>query len=75
MDRVLFTEKQQLMDSYRRCCITIGKDISLLQGETVSHGTALDVDGDGGLAVRFSDGSVKTVSFGEVSVRGMYGYV
>lgn len=75
MDKKLFSHKHQLMEDYRRCCITIGKDISLLQADTVTHGTALDVDNDGALMVRFPDGNTKAVSFGEVSVRGMYGYL
>lgn len=75
MDKVLFSGKQQLMDSYRRHCMTLGKEITVLRGEETRYGTALDLDEDGGLIVRFSDGTVKTVSSGEVSVRGMYGYL
>ena len=37
--------------------------------------TALDVDDEGGLMVRFCDGSQQRVNAGEVSVRGMYGYL
>ena len=36
---------------------------------------AIDLDADGGLIVSFRDGTVQTVQSGEVSVRGMYGYV
>jgi len=75
MDAVLLTEKKAIMRAYRDRCITLGKEISLLRGEEISHGKALDIDDDGGLVVEFSDGSVKTVSSGEVSVRGMYGYL
>ena len=39
------------------------------------HGTALDIGSDGDLIVRFEDGTVAPVSSGEVSVRGLYGYV
>lgn len=61
---------------YRSDCITIGQDISLLRSDdTVEHGTALSVDDEGRLVVRFRDGSVNAVSSGEVSVRGMYGYL
>lgn len=74
-DKTLLTEKTQLMDTYRQCCITLGQEISLVQGDSVTHGTALDIDPDGALVVRLTDGSIQTVSFGEVSIRGMYGYV
>lgn len=60
---------------YRENCITIGKEISLIRGDEIRHGKALDVDENGALIVRFADGQVKTVNSGEVSVRGMYGYV
>lgn len=67
--------KLQIMEQYRRDCITIGQDISVVSGNTVRHGTAISVDKDGALAVRFQDGHTETVSSGEVSIRGMYGYV
>ena len=75
MDRTLFTEKEHIMDRYRKDCITLGQDILLVRGEDSLYGTAVDLDAEGGLIVRFADGSVKTVTSGEVSVRGMYGYI
>ncbi len=75
MDTMLFTGKQAIMDDYRQRCITLGKEIKVLQGDSVNYGTALDLDEDGGLLVRFTDGSEKIVASGEVSVRGMYGYL
>ena len=68
-------DKKAVMDAYRKNCVTIGREISLLQGDRVFHGTALDVAEDGSLLVRMADGKVKTVVSGEVSVRGMYGYL
>jgi BirA family biotin operon repressor/biotin-[acetyl-CoA-carboxylase] ligase len=67
--------KAQMMECYRKDCITIGKEVSLVRAEEVSHGYALCVDDEGGLVVRFADGQTKTVQSGEISVRGMYGYV
>lgn len=71
----LLTEKASLLAQYRRDCITIGQEVSLVRGDTVRHGKALDVDDDGALIVRFPDGHEEAVNSGEVSVRGMYGYV
>ena len=71
----LLTEKESILAQYRQVCSTLGKDISVFQGDTVRQGNALDIDQDGGLVVRFSDGAVKSVNSGEVSVRGLYGYV
>lgn len=75
MDWTLFSQKEQLMETYRQHCITLGKEIVVIQNDTQYAATALDVDQDGGLLVRFADGSEKIINFGEVSIRGMCGYV
>lgn len=75
MDQRLLTEKRAILDQYRRDCITIGQDISLLRSGEVRYGKALDVDNEGALIVRFPDGHTEAVNSGEVSVRGMYGYL
>ena len=72
----LLTEKASVLERYRQDCITIGQEISLLRvGEPVRHGKAVDMDEEGGLIVEFPDGHRETVNSGEVSVRGMYGYL
>ena len=75
MSRTLLTDKPAMLERYRRSCITLGQDISLLRGEDVRYGHAVDVDENGALVVRFSDGHLEAVNSGEVSVRGMYGYI
>lgn len=75
MDTVLFTQKARLMAKYKENCITLGKEIRVIRGDSVRPGKAIDLDEDGGLLVEFPDGTTDTVSSGEVSVRGMYGYL
>ena len=75
MDAELLTGKAHILNRYRKDCITLGKEISLVRGEEIRHGTALDIDDAGALIVRFPDGTAEAVNSGEVSVRGMYGYV
>ena len=75
MNQCLLSQKQQLMDTYRHNCITLGQKILVVRGDESAYGEALDLDDDGGLLVRFQDGTEKVVSSGEVSVRGMYGYI
>ena len=67
--------KADLLKRYRQDCITIGQDVSILRDCEASYGTALDVDENGALVVHFSDGRIQPVHSGEVSIRGMYGYV
>ena len=74
MDQKLLTEKPAIMDCYRADCVTIGREVQVLS-DPIRSGTALDVDDDGALLIRFADGTTETVNAGEVSVRGMYGYV
>ena len=69
------TPRQLLMERYRLDCMTIGTDVSVLRGGEVRYGHAEGVDAEGALLVRFPDGRLEAVNSGEVSVRGMYGYV
>ena len=78
---VLALEKMELrspahmLERYRRDCITLGKSVSIVRGDEVRHALALDVDDEGGLVVRYDSGEIGTVTSGEVSVRGLYGYI
>ncbi len=74
-DRILLSGKAGIMDIYRQGCMTLGQEISVICGEKIRHGRAISLDEDGGLTVAFTDGTKETVNSGEVSVRGMYGYV
>ena len=76
MDQTLLTGKDAMLEQYRRDCITVGQQVSVVTADgSVRRGTAKGIDSDGGLLVRFDDNSEETVNSGEVSVRGMYGYV
>ena len=63
------------LTSYRRDCLTLGREVQLLWQNVKEKVTALDVDDQFGLVVRRADGTVETIRTGEVSVRGLYGYV
>ena len=63
------------LEEYRRRCVTIRREVQLLWQDTREKVTALDVDEEFGLVVRRADGSTETIRTGEVSVRGLYGYV
>ena len=68
--------RAEIMTIYRRSCITLGREVSLVRPEEKPrHGTAVDLDADGALIVEFAPGVRETVNSGEISVRGMYGYV
>ena len=63
------------MDSYRSHCITLGQDVQLLRDGQTRMAHADGMDDRGALLVTLADGTKETVFSGEVSVRGMYGYL
>ena len=74
--RMDLTQKERILAQYRAHCVTLGKEVSLVRADgKVHHCTALDIDPQGALIVRHPDGRLETVTSGEVSIRGMYGYV
>ena len=75
MNRELLSDRAGILARYRQDCITLGQEISLVRGDEIRHGKALDVDDNGALVVRYEDGTIEAVNSGEVSVRGMYHYV
>ncbi len=66
---------EEWMEAYRQNCITLGKEVQIIRGEEIRQGFAEDMDDTGALVIRFADGHRETVGSGEVSVRGLYGYL
>lgn len=75
LDEALGGELTTYTQEYRRRCVTLGKEVRLLWTAGQEHAVAEDIDAQFGLIVRLADGTRKTVRTGEVSVRGLYGYV
>ncbi len=75
LGNVFLSEKAQIHKAYRSDCITLGQSVVILRSDRKQYAKALSVDEDGGLVVEFPDGSREAVTSGEVSVRGMYGYI
>lgn len=65
--------RQPYLDEYRSRCAVLGKEITLMFGETQRRGRAVGIDEHFGLVVQYDDGDFGTVTGGEVSVRGFYG--
>ena len=67
-------ERAAYLRRYRENCLTRGEVYVLTGGET-RHAAALGINEDFSLQVRYDDGEIAAVRSGEVSVRGIYGYV
>lgn len=63
----------KLSEEYKKKCVTIGKQVSVSGGVTLI-GIAEEITSGGELVIRNTDGT-HIVNSGEVSVRGIYGYV
>ncbi len=63
------------LDEYRKLCITIGSQVILESNNSRLEAFAEDVDTDGSLVIRSAEGNRTRVISGEVSVRGIAGYV
>lgn len=62
------------LDVYRSLCLTTGKEVRVLRGDTERSAFAESVTDDFALLVRYPDGSREALVGGEVSVRGLFGY-
>lgn len=76
MNGTLLTGREALLARYRADCITLGREVALHSADgSIRRGKALDIDSEGALLVQTPDGLTERVNSGEVSVRGLYGYV
>lgn len=63
-----------LTEDYRQLCVTIGREVSVIYPNRTINGKAVGINDEGELIVETENGII-AVSSGEVSVRGIYGYV
>ena len=73
--RGLLTEKEAWLAEFAAHCVTLGRQVQVIRGDSVREAVAEGIDENAALLVRYTDGTREAVSSGEVSVRGMYGYV
>lgn len=75
LSRSLGADSAPWLERYRQDCLTLHREVQLLWSENREVVYAEDVDDQFGLVVRHKDGRVTIVRSGEVSVRGLYGYI
>lgn len=64
-----------IIDEYKELCITLQNDVKIIEREGSYLATPIDIDKTGALIVENKIGERKIITSGEVSVRGVYGYV
>ena len=75
-DRFLQTEDLSgIVEPYNAGLINRGREVRVLDPQGEYNGVARGIDNSGELIVELADGTLTNVYAGEVSVRGIYGYV
>lgn len=67
--------KNDIIATWKNMSVTIGRDVAVSGREVSYTGKALDITEDGRLVVLCENGILKEIISGEVSVRGLLGYV
>ncbi|MCQ2452930.1 MAG: biotin--[acetyl-CoA-carboxylase] ligase [Oscillospiraceae bacterium] len=65
----------RVLESYRSHCLNPGREVRLVSEDGEQTAVCLRVNDDFSLLLQYPDGSTHSVVSGEVSVRGIYGYV
>ena len=63
-----------LKDAYNKNLVNIGKEVQIISAKEIKEGISGGIDDDGSLIVTI-DGKTEHIISGEVSIRGLYGYV
>jgi BirA family biotin operon repressor/biotin-[acetyl-CoA-carboxylase] ligase len=75
-DRFLRTEDLSgIVEPYNAGLINRGREVRVLDPQGEYNGVARGINNSGELIVELADGTLTNVYAGEVSVRGIYGYV
>ena len=68
-------DKKSIIDIYKKYSVVLNKNIYIIKNEEKELVNCIDINLDGNLIVKRSDGSIDEIISGEVSVRGENGYV
>ncbi|ONI45543.1 biotin--[acetyl-CoA-carboxylase] ligase [Candidatus Epulonipiscioides gigas] len=77
MYRTYLREKNlsPFIDEYVKVCINTGKEVYVKKNEELEKVTVSRINEEGALEVIDQEGNLKEIQSGEVSIRGLYGYV
>lgn len=66
---------REAIDICRNNSALIGKEVKVIRGEDIKLGKFLDINNNGELIVELENGDIEEIFSGEVSIRGIEGYV
>ena len=67
--------KDKIIDMYKQYSVVLGKNIYIVKNNERELVECIDINLDGNIIVKKSNGTIEEVMSGEVSVRGENGYV
>lgn len=73
-----FVQREDLsaiQEAYNSLLVNRDREVKIISGESSYQAHALGINSQGELQVRRADGAIEEIYAGEVSVRGVYGYV
>ncbi|TCK90574.1 BirA family biotin operon repressor/biotin-[acetyl-CoA-carboxylase] ligase [Natranaerovirga hydrolytica] len=75
---ILFLKEKNLklvLDTYEKNCINLSRQVKIIHHNEVEYGKAIGISEEGHLIVLDENGTEKLLNSGEVSIRGINGYV
>lgn len=69
------TDHRVYLEEYRARCLTTGREVRLLRGDRETRAYADAISDDFALLVSYDDGTCGEITSGDVSVRGLFGYI
>ena len=64
-----------IKDEYEKLLVNRNKEVYIIEGDSRIKRVAIGIDTDGELLVKDDNGKIEKIMAGEVSIRGIYGYV
>lgn len=68
-------DMSELVDTYNEMLVNSGREVKIIEKDQERIFKAIGIDQNGGLIVENAEGKRESIISGEVSVRGLYGYV
>ena len=66
---------KEAIDICRKNSAIMGREVKIIQGEEVKIGKVIDLNEEGELMVEFGDEHIENIFSGEISIRGIEGYI
>lgn len=74
-NKINTADTKEFIDEWKNSSITMGREVLIISSTNQYTAIAKDITNDGKLVVESSDGQIKEVNSGEISIRGIMNYI